>query len=370
MLDEGKVITVTGTVEPKELGITLMHEHFLSTILHWFSYGPGPDFCRGAFDPVTPNNAHLLRQDPYHNRENCIQADWRLAATELRRFKLEGGRTLVDVTSIGCGRDVWGIRKIADDVGMNIVAGTGYYVEATLPWDVADKNEDEMTNEMVADIQAGADGTNIRCGIIGEIGTSEPIAEREWMALRAAARAHQQTGAAITIHFEHGDRTARTALSVLELLIKDEGVDPSRIIVDHLDLVLDDWAYTSAVLEAGVFIEYDHFGRYGAPEAIPDDDQRITAIERLVEEGRARQLLISHDLGIPAYFAAAGGCGYNHILSVIVPKIRDRGMPINTLREILVKNPQRVLPLRLKAPSSDYEGCKESPTPSRDLAAE
>jgi phosphotriesterase-related protein len=347
MRDEGKVVTVTGTVAPEQLGITLMHEHLLSTITRWFEHGPNPDFARGSFEPVTPANAHLLRQDPYHNRENCIQADWRLAANELRRFKLEGGRTMVDVTTIGNGRDIWGIRKVADDVGMNIIAGSGYYVEDTHPWDMPEKDEDAITAEIIHDIQVGADGTDIRCGIIGEIGTSDPIGDGEWRVLRASARAHLETGAAITVHFGHAQRTA---LPVLDVLIRECGVHPSRVIVDHIDLALDDWGYMSAVAETGAFLEYDHFGRSGAPEGIPSDADRIVAIERLAEEGLIGQLLISQDLGIPAHLAGVGGCGYSHILTVVVPQLLKRGMPIATIKEILIANPRRVLPLRLSIP--------------------
>src|SRR5581483_6637773 len=331
MKDAGKVITVRDAVDPGSLGITLMHEHLLSTILTWFNVSEERDLALVAREPVTYENARWFRQFPYVSRENSIQADWRLAATELRRFKLEGGRAFVDLTSIGLGRDVWGIRKIADDVGIAIIAGTGYYVAQTHPWDFPDKSVDLLTLEMIKDIHHGADGTDIRCGIIGELGMSDPVEPSEWKVLEAAAFAHRETGAAITIHSMHEHRLG---MAIIEKLV-DHGVHPSRVVIGHLDLALDDWGYMRAIAETGVFVEYDHFGRSGAPERIPTDEQRIVAIERILEEGLSHQLVISQDLGRPAHMARFGGCGYNHILTVIVPKLRARGVAQSDITRIL-----------------------------------
>ena len=70
---------------------------------------------------------------PYRNRDNLINTDWQLTATELRRFKMAEGRTVVDASDIRLGRDVWGLKKITDDVGINIVSGTGYYIDPRPP---------------------------------------------------------------------------------------------------------------------------------------------------------------------------------------------------------------------------------------------
>jgi phosphotriesterase-related protein len=344
MKDAGKVITVKGPVDPERLGVTLMHEHLLRTVLTWFSVSEERDLAVGAYEPIRHENASWLRQYPYNNRETCITTDWRASATELRRFKLEGGRTLVDLTTIGLGRDVWGIRKIADDVGMNIVAGSGYYVAQTHPWDMDDRTVDELSEEMITDIRDGVDGTGIRCGILGEIGTSDPVTVNEWKVVEAAANAHHETGAAISIHALH---ELRLGPSILERLITEYRVKPSRLVMCHVDLMIEDWGYTKALLDSGAFIEYDHFGRSGAPERIPSDDDRIAAIERLIGEDRVQQLVISQDLGNRAHMAAVGGCGYNHIVSSVIPQMRARGISIATIKEILIENPRRILPLAL-----------------------
>ena len=71
---------------------------------------------------------------------------------------------------------------------------------------------------MIGDITTGADGTDIRCGLIGEIGTSDPVTDNEWKVLEASAITHHATGAAIQIHALHEQRLMP---SILEFLIED-----------------------------------------------------------------------------------------------------------------------------------------------------
>ncbi len=52
---------------------------------------------------------------------------------------------------------------------------------------------------MIRDLEQGFEGTDIRAGIIGEIGVSDPWHPDERRAMTAAALAQQQTGAAITV---------------------------------------------------------------------------------------------------------------------------------------------------------------------------
>ena len=114
MQNEGQIITVSGPIDPAEAGITLMHEHMLFAGFWLFDYSAWVDsdgrsgfdehFDLGVYAPVTRENAVWLRYHPYVNRENLINTDWRLSATELRRFKLAGGGTIVDASSPGKAR--------------------------------------------------------------------------------------------------------------------------------------------------------------------------------------------------------------------------------------------------------------------------
>ena len=341
------MITVNGPIDPEELGATLMHEHLLFTCLMWFLEESHRGLGSDSYGPVTAENAAWLREYPYRNRDNLINTDWQLTAVEVRRFKMAEGRTVVDSSNLGLGRDVWGLKKIADDVGINIVSGTGYYVDRAHPWYVDSKSEDDLAAGMIRDISEGADGTDIRCGLIGEIGTSDPITENEWKVLRAAAITHHATGAAIQIHAVH---ELKLMPDILDLLIEEMGVHPTRVIAGHMDLTTDDHDYMKRVAEYGTFFEFDGFGHPCPSDGVyVSDADRIGAVEWLISEGHEDQLLFSHDIGHKASLASFGGPGYDHIMNVIIPTLRKNGVATEALTKILIDNPRRVLALDVKS---------------------
>ena len=49
------------------------------------------------------------------------------------RFKKAGGRSIVDLTLLGIGRDVERLREISKATGLNFVCGTGFYVARATP---------------------------------------------------------------------------------------------------------------------------------------------------------------------------------------------------------------------------------------------
>ena len=203
-----------------------------------------------------------------------------------------------------------------------------------------EKTVSHLSTEFVEDILHGADGSDIRCGILGEIGTSDPITASEWRVLEACAEAHLATGAAIQVHSAHATRSMP---QIIEFLTK-AGVHPSRVIACHLDLVLDDWSYTSDVIDHGVFIEYDGFGHLAPLEGVYTRDRdRINGLIRLIERGCWNQILLSHDIGLRSRMAEYGGPGWAYIMTAIIPRLRAEGMSVKVLRDILEENPRRAL---------------------------
>ena len=55
-------------------------------------------------------------------------------------------------------------------------------------------SEDEMADNMVKEIRQGIGDSDVRCGVIGEIGCSWPLTPTERRSLRAAAKAQRETG--------------------------------------------------------------------------------------------------------------------------------------------------------------------------------
>jgi len=134
------VRTVLGPIAKDSLGITLPHEHLFLDLTCQFSEPADPDRRRLAHDPVGPAHAAPLARNAYAVRDNLILDDVDLAVHELACFRNLGGRTVVDCTSIGAGRNAQRLREVAERSGLNILAGSGYYLATTHPPDFADQS--------------------------------------------------------------------------------------------------------------------------------------------------------------------------------------------------------------------------------------
>ena len=158
--------------------------------------------------------------------DDCRLDDENTAIEEMAFFKRAGGGTLVDVTSIGIGRDPRALARVARATGLNIVMGCSYYVEENHPPErgVEAKSEDAIVDEIVEDIFEGAEGTGIGAGIIGEVGCSWPLTATERKVLRASGRAQRITGAALTVH---PGRHPEAPGEIVEVL-RGAGADLSR----------------------------------------------------------------------------------------------------------------------------------------------
>ncbi|NIN66526.1 MAG: phosphotriesterase-related protein, partial [Anaerolineae bacterium] len=91
-------------------------------------------------------------------RDNLVLEDEELAMREASLFRRAGGKTIVDVTNWGLGRDPHALTRISRATGLNIVMGSGYY---TMDSGCADtlktKAEDEIFEDIVGDIAVGTD---------------------------------------------------------------------------------------------------------------------------------------------------------------------------------------------------------------------
>jgi phosphotriesterase-related protein len=211
---------------------------------------------------------------------------------------------------------------------------------------------EDLGGFLLRELTEGIDGTDIRAGMIGEIGTSDPIHEDEKKCLRAAAWAQRRTGAAIEVHMAETDWLGLEVLDVLE----QEGANLSRVIICHMDGRDMDLDYHRAVMQRGAMIEYDFFGvrwtnddlrdreqegRFWPPP--PSDHQRVGAIATLIGEGYREQILLSQDTATKAQLVTYGGWGYAHILENIVPMTRWHGITADDIEVLLQRNPQRLL---------------------------
>jgi phosphotriesterase-related protein len=191
----GRVQSVLGPVDASDLGPTITHEHLLIQCHHLAK--PPADPVKAALyeAPLSLEILGRLRYGRLVNRDNLQLTSVDTAIAEADRFRQAGGRTIVDATSIGIGRDPAGLAIIAQATGLNIVMGASYYVDDTHPPEVAAASEEEIADGIVHDIVEGVGGLRVRAGLIGEVGCSWPLTDRERKVLRASARAQRRTGA-------------------------------------------------------------------------------------------------------------------------------------------------------------------------------
>jgi len=340
------VMTVTGLKDIDALGIILPHEHLFLDLRNQFSEFDDPEKRRISLLPVGAETRDALHVNPYAVKDNLLLDDMEIAVAEVLRFKEAGGGTIVDCTIPGIVRDARKLRELSLRTGVNIIAGCGYYTHDTHPAEMERWSPEEIAARMISDLTEGIDGTGISAGVIGEIGTGRPIHPNERKVLLAAAIAFKATGSPLYVHtYPWG----RTGLEVTELLLQN-GVDPAKLVICHTD-VEPDAEYILELLQQGVWIEFDNFGKefdldpaenaYAGGIFI-SDLERVRLLRRLVEAGYAGQLLLTNDICLKQMLHAYGGQGYDHILRDIVPMMSEEGLSAVIIDLIIRENPKRL----------------------------
>ncbi len=315
----GHVRTVLGDVAPETLGATLPHEHTGIALWHV------PD--RWDYWELTPDDE--------------------IVVPELVRFREAGGRTIVDVTPKGVGRDPARLVRYARAADLNIVAGTAWYRGAYYPPEalIDRRSVDDLADELVRDAVEGeeveeATGTRlrVRAGIIGEIGTDKPwVSALEERVHRAAARAARWTGLAITTH------AVQSPVGLAQLRIfEEEGVDPARVVIGHADSYprLD---YYLAIVERGASVEFDFLGMAFTPLERKGEPRVIDLLLELLSRGHADRILLSQDVCHNEQLRHYGGNGYTYVAETFLPRLRERRVDEATIRTMTVDNPRRLL---------------------------
>ena len=310
------VNTILGTIDPEEMGITAVHEHIMWRLPGW------------EYDP----NSWL---DISQTFEKCYH--------ELIDFRLQGGRTYVDCSGIGLGRDLDIYVKLASTTGLNIVASTGFGNATGIAPHFQNKDIDYFEELFFRELTRGMGNTLMKAGII-KVGTGK----KEFTALeetqfRAAARAAKRVGSAI---ITDGVSFALKQLDVL----RSEKFDLSRLIIGHLDSKdCLDVERDKQIARAGAYLGYDQVGIEGwlsAPYAMADE-QRVDLFKAIVAAGLQDRILLSTSsngwrLGRDEVMLH----NVAHLSRYFLPKLKQAGISEKTINTVLVENPKRVLPIQ------------------------
>ena len=338
----GKVLTVNGPVDPDALGATMMHEHIFINQNHPSSSGPIEATRVGFYlKPLAMDMLGAVIMG-YKNRDNLILGSEDMAVRELEDYRKQGGGALVDATSIGLGRDPRALLRVSNTTGVHIIMGASWYTKSWHPQEMDRRSVESLTQEIVQDVTIGVDGSGIRSGIIGEVGTiGNPLTPNEIKVIRASGRASRITGAAVSLHTAAyaGTNDQHKILDLLE----SEGADPGRVILGHSDSPVKDMPLLTGLLERGVYVEFDLLGEFAMLR------KRVTAahvgegILELIKMGYLERILLSQDVDRKIALKSYGGMGYSFVLEQFVPHLLKKGVTQAQIRTLVEANPHRVL---------------------------
>ncbi|NP_001038846.2 N-acetyltaurine hydrolase [Danio rerio] len=341
----GKVQTVLGQIEPDQLGRTMTHEH-LTMSFECSHVPPAPGDEGLSLAPIEMKHLHWLQQNPYSHHENLLlNQELEAVKEELLCYRKAGGGTIVENTTTGINRNLPALKQLAKETGVHVIAGAGYYVDVTHSEETRKMTVEKLTDVIVSEVLHGADGTDIRCGVIGEIGTSWPITESEKKVLQATAHAQTRLGCPVIIH---PGRDNKAPVEVIRIL-QEAGGDISKTVMSHLDRSIYDHGELLEFARMGSYLEYDLFGtevlnyQFNRNVDMPSDSQRVQSLKFLIQEGYEDRILIAHDIHTKHRLTKYGGHGFSHILKNIVPKMLSRGITQNQVDKILIENPKRWL---------------------------
>jgi phosphotriesterase-related protein len=336
------VMTVRGPMPADQMGVTLPHEHILNDCRCWWNRPKEPERQHLATEPVHLGIIGELRMDPFVNLDNCALEDEPLAIAELLAFGHGGGRTVVDPTCRGIGRNPEALVRISAATGLNIVVGAGYYLQTSHPPSLRAMSIDAIADEIVGEALHGIGDTSVRIGLIGEIGVSGDFTSEEEKSLRGAARAQRRTELPLMVHlpawYRHGHR-------VLDI-VGEEGGNIRHTILCHMNPSGEDIEYQTTLAARGAFIEYDMLGMdyWYADQGVqcPSDEDNARAVRRLIDLGCLDRILLSQDVFLKMMLTHYGGFGYAYVLKHFVPRLRRHGVSESQIKTMLVDNPRRV----------------------------
>jgi phosphotriesterase-related protein len=314
------VNTVLGPVPADQLGLTLMHEHL---VIGW----PGWEHDAAA---------------PGWKRDDIVK----LCVDRMHELKSLGLRTFLDPCPSDLGRDVEVMAKVSQATGVHIICATGLYKEdqgAATYFKFRSQFADathEITEGFLKEISEGIGSTGIKPGILKVATGAHRITPYEEMVLRAAARAATATGTPITTHTDEGTM-GREQLQIFA----SEGVELQRVIIGH-SCGSADLRYHTDMLDRGCTLGFDRFGL----EILQPDRLRVAALIGLLGIGFHDQIVLSHDTvwcwrgrALPLPESIVPNWKPTHVLTNIVPTLREAGVPQAKIDAMLISNPRRLL---------------------------
>ncbi len=304
--------SILGPVTTDQLGMILPHEHLFTDLR-----GPAvPDYARA--DPKDV----VAVVEPY-----------------LREAYAAGVTALVECSTVGVGRNMAVLQRLAESTPIHIVAPTGLYKDAFTPESLRHVSVDFLADLWTGELLEGIEGTAVRAGFIKLAISDDGPTDLEVRNLKAAAKASAASGAVIASHIIGG----RVALKELDIL-EAHGLDLGRFIWVHAQAE-DDLSLQLQAAGRGAFIEIDSIGGTWQTQG-----QLIENVLGIIAAGNIENLLLSHDAGWynparPDGTPEEGYRGYTTLSFEFIPALLERGMTQAQIQQITIDNPIRAFAL-------------------------
>jgi len=307
------IITVNGRIPVSEMGTTLIHEHFL-------------------VDFIGADKINYSRW----NRQEVVTK----VLPYLLEAKKHGVKTMFDCTPAFLGRDVFLLKMLAKESGLQIVTNTGYYGAVDnkyLPKLAFTETAEQIAGRWIKEFKKGIENTTVKPGFIKISVNPENLSALHQKIVRAAAITHLQTGLTICSH----TGIAIPAFEEINLL-KKMNVHPSAFVWTHAQNEQDIKLLVKAAT-AGAWISLDGIG-WGNIEKYAD------TINNLASAGMLNKILISHDAGWYKPGEKQGGSfkSYTNIFEELIPLLNKKGFTDNDIQQLLIKNPAEAFAVRVR----------------------
>lgn len=311
-----EINSVLGSIDTADLGVTLMHEHLVTTCRD----------MRVSFHDWVDEEA-ILRKFEY----------------EMERAKRHGVKTYVEASPITLGRDISLLIKAAERTGVNILCCTGLYWTED-PWFNC-IDPDVLAEYFVRELTVGIEGTNVKaafakCATDNLYGKSEA----NQAMVRATGMAAATVGVPVYTHDNNG--IEGFGLYQQELLMK-EGVPAHKICIGHA-FTGNKPDYILEIVKRGSYVGCDQVGY----EAFCPTEVFAKNVIALCQQGYSKQIVLSHDKNITTDFCYAAAKNrraednpitgdYVYVFEKLLPLLREGGVTQEQLDNMLIHNPRR-----------------------------
>jgi phosphotriesterase-related protein len=287
----GFVRTVTGDLDPSQLGRVNYHEHLFQV------------------SPLLPGDD--LDDEAASTRE----------AGELRA---SGFEAMVDATPLGLGRRPDAIRRISVTTGLSVVMTTGVHRREhyTSGHPLLEAGAGDLAAAFMRDLTesasewGAASESGVRAGVLKAGLGYWRIDAAAARVIEAIGEAHRATGAPVMVHLEHGT----AGFEALEALAA-VGVAADRVALAHIDRNPDPGLH-SALADAGAYLGYD-----GAARAKDwPDSVLLDCMIQTAAAGGAERILLGGDVARRSRYRAYGGMpGLRYLGERFVPRLIAHG---------------------------------------------